>query len=95
MVVRKHLPILAFAWVTVLDVAITLPFWHLEGNDVVLTLGPMPFVAVKIGGVLAACMVWYVCRVYRTTVGVSLAVAYSLLLALAVVSNILVVVWPA
>lgn len=41
------------------DVAMTLPNWHLEGNPVVLSLGPLGLVAVKSVAILGAILVWY------------------------------------
>lgn len=90
---RRDGPISAYALLTLVDMAITLPFWDLESNPVVLELGLLPFVGIKAGVCLAAIGVWYHWGVYRSRVGVAVVMAYAGLMAVVVSTNVAYVVW--
>lgn len=48
---RTDYAILAVAGLVLFDGFMTLPYWHLEGNPVVLTLGPWGMLGVKLAAV--------------------------------------------
>ena len=88
-------PIHHIVWVpvvfTVLDRAITLPYYHLEGNPIVIELGVINWVFLTIGLIVGYVFLWYRYRLWNSSIVVSCIAGLSVLTASAVVTNILVV----
>lgn len=70
------------------DWAMTVPHWSLEGNPVVLALGPWGTLAVKLGAVCGLLWAWYrIDGVRHTTTATVCVWALSALYAVVVVTN--------
>lgn len=92
---QRDVPIALYVGLTLADLFVTLPFWGLESNPVVLSLGLGPFLGVKLGALIAGTIVWYGAGVHRSRVGTGVVLAYSVLMGAVVVTNIAYVVWVA
>jgi hypothetical protein len=89
---RTDYGVLIAVCLSLVDGLMTLPFWHLEANPVVLQLGPWGMMAVKIaaGGALAA--VWFssVRNSPYHTLGAWFVWSLSILYAVVVLTNLAV-----
>jgi hypothetical protein len=82
--------ILAMCFAGPIDTLMTLPNWHLEGNPVVLSLGPLGLVAVKTVAILGAILVWIHTDIDEHPVGKLCAWFLCSLYGLVVVTNAIV-----
>lgn len=91
MQLKRDGPIGAFAGLTLADYLITVPFYHLESNPIVLEMGLHRFTVVKLLSVALALLVWYSFDVHRNKVGIGIATAYSAVMLVVVAINVYVV----
>lgn len=85
--------VLGLSVLVLVDGLMTLPFWHLEGNPIVLAVGPWGMLSVKTAGVCGLLWLWFGSDgVSNLQVNKSLVWALTAVYALVVGSNALVII---